>query len=349
MDRIFSIFIIISLFVYNITFELTEDKIKVLNEMIQSQMKSARLNTVGFIITNKASTIFQNVYTEKDKASNTTPFILGSVSKSFTALGILKLNIYLNQTLDKFDLKEYIDENDAKDITISELLNHTSGLDRDRSKIIYEKGYYSYSNYGYGLLGKIIEKQSGEKFEEYMKNKIFGPLKMVNTNAKYNSNIIDSYDNFFGFKTKYTSLESEIGDGFAIPQGFISASIEDMGNYLRYYLDDSSEDYKNYISQMIQGNINLQYNKYYGMGLDIEKKNNQTIYHHDGLTNSFQCSLYIFPDIEIGIFIITNTIDMLCRKPTIDFMNNIINFITLDTYEEVDTIFIFFLILYFLF
>ena len=111
-----------------------------------------------------------------------------------------------------------------------------------------------------------------------------------------------------------------------------------MGNYLRYYLDDSSEDYKNYISQMIQGNINLQYNKYYGMGLDIEKKNNQTIYHHDGLTNSFQCSLYIFPDIEIGIFIITNTIDMLCRKPTIDFMNNIINFITLDTYEEVDTI-----------
>ena len=338
MDRIFSIFIIISLFVYNSTFELTEDKIKVLNEMIQSQMKSARLNTVGFIITNKTSTIFQNVYTEKDKASNTTPFILGSVSKSFTALGILKLNINLNQTLDKFDLKEYIDENDAKDITISELLNHTSGLDRDRSKIIYEKGYYSYSNYGYGLLGKIIEKQSGEKFEEYMKNKIFGPLKMVNTNAKYNSDIIDSYDNFFGFKTKYTSLESEIGDGFAIPQGFISASIEDMGNYLRYYLDDSSEDYKNYISQMIQGNINLQYNKYYGMGLDIEKKNNQTIYHHDGLTNSFQSSLYIFPDIEIGIFIITNTIDMLCRKPTIDFMNNIINFITLDTYEEVDTI-----------
>ena len=142
MDRIFSIFIIISLFVYNSTFELTEDKIKVLNEMIQSQMKSARLNTVGFIITNKTTTIFQNVYTEKDKASNTTPFILGSVSKSFTALGILKLNINLNQTLDKFDLKEYIDENDAKDITISELLNHTSGLDRDRSKIIYEKGYY---------------------------------------------------------------------------------------------------------------------------------------------------------------------------------------------------------------
>ena len=67
----------------------------ILNEMIQSQMKSARLNTVGFIITNKASTIFQNVYTEKDKASNTTPFILGSVSKSFTALGILKLNIYI--------------------------------------------------------------------------------------------------------------------------------------------------------------------------------------------------------------------------------------------------------------
>ena len=63
MDRIFSIFIIVSLFVYNTTFELTEDKIKILDEMIQSQMKKAKLNTVGVIITNKTSTIFQNVYT----------------------------------------------------------------------------------------------------------------------------------------------------------------------------------------------------------------------------------------------------------------------------------------------
>ena len=337
MDRIFSIFIIVSLFVYNTPFELTEDKIKILDEMIQSQMKKAKLNTVGVIITNKTSTIFQNVYTEAGKISNTTRFIIGSVSKSFTALGILKLNISLNQTLDKFDLNEYIDENDAKDITISELLNHTSGLDSFSSKRKYEKGYYNYSNYGFALLGKIIEKQSGQKYEEYMKEKIFGPLNMINTNAKYNDDIIDSYDNFLGFRTKYTSLESEIGDGFYIPAGFISVSIEDMGYYLRYYLNDTSEDYENYISQMIKGNVNIQYNIDYGMGLVIEKKNNQMIYHHDGATNSFLSKLSIFPELEIGIFIITNTNDMFCDQPTADFKNNIIDFITLDTYRNIST------------
>ena len=68
-----------------------------------------------------------------------------------------------------------------------------------------------------------------------MKEKIFDLLKMENTNAKYHSNIIDSYDNFFGFCTKYTSIKSEIGDGFEVPAGYISSSIEDMGKYLRYY------------------------------------------------------------------------------------------------------------------
>lgn len=336
MSFFISIFILISLFVYNFNYELPENKIKILDEMIEDHMKKARLKTVGFIITSKDSTIFQKIYGDTDKVKTTSPFILGSVSKSFTALGLLKLDISLNQTLDKFDLNDYIDEKDAKDITISELLNHTSGLDSFSSKRLYKKGYYSYSNYGFALLGKIIEKISGKTYHDYMKEKIFNPLKMDNSNAIYHSDIIDSYDNFFGFCTKYTSIESEIGDGFYVPAGFISSSIEDMGKYLRYYLDENSQDYKQYISQMIQGKINLQYNLDYGMGMLIEKLNNQTIYHHNGATNSFLSNLYIYPQLEIGIFIITNTHDMFCSTPTGELMNNILNFVTLDTYGSID-------------
>lgn len=88
-----------------------------------------------------------------------------------------------------------------------------------------------------------------------MKDLIFNPLRMNNTNANYHDDIIDSYDNFLGFRTKYTSLKSEIGDGFYTPAGFISTTILDMGHYLRLFLNNENEeykDYKGYIEQMIK-------------------------------------------------------------------------------------------------
>ena len=97
-----------------------------LENVIKVQMERARMPTLGIIITNKNKTLYQKIFGENTKANNQTPFILGSVSKSFTALAILKSNVLLNDTLDKYDLGDYIKKELSKNITISELLNHTS-------------------------------------------------------------------------------------------------------------------------------------------------------------------------------------------------------------------------------
>ena len=199
MDYFTFIFLLISLFNFSLSYELSEERIKKLDEILNSQMKAAKLKTVGFIITNSTHTIFQKIYGDTEKVNTKTPFILGSVSKSFTALALLKLNIPLNQTLDKFDLKDYIKDEIAKEITISELLNHTSGLASFSPNRVYEKGYFNYSNYGFALLGKIIEKKSGKNYNDYMNETIFKPLEMVNSHTKYNEDIVGSYDNFLGF------------------------------------------------------------------------------------------------------------------------------------------------------
>ena len=331
---IFLIFLI-SLFINSINYELSQDRIKKLDEIINSLMKLAKLKTVGFIITNSTNTIYQNIYGEIDKVTTKSPFILGSVSKSFTALGLLNLNISLNQTLNKYDLNDYINEKDAKDITISELLNHSSGLDSFSSHRIYNKGYFNYSNYGFALLGKIIEKESNKKYEDYMSETIFKPLKMINTHASYHPDIIDSYDFFLGFRTKYRNIESEIGDGFYVPAGFISSSVEDMGNYLRFYLNKSEENQK-YVKQMTETNFSVGYNLNYGMGMIIQKKNGQTIYHHNGDTNSFSSKLVIYPELDIGFFIVTNTRDSLCLGPREEFFEAIENYLILDSFDGFD-------------
>ena len=152
----FSSFIIIlfSLLICNSAYDLSEEKIAKLDEMIESQRKLAKLHIVGLIITNKNKAILAKKYGEDNKLNNNTPFIIGSLSKSFTAMALLKLKIDINSTLDKFNLKEYIDEEPAKKTTVGQLLNHTSGLHRISGQYPYEQGVYSYSNYGYGLLGK---------------------------------------------------------------------------------------------------------------------------------------------------------------------------------------------------
>lgn len=134
-------------------------------------------------------------------------FEIASLSKQFTAIGILML---MEQgRLDLSDkLQKYFPSLPYENVTIKNLLTHTSGLpdfmslfDKhwDKSRIasnadvitllseykppkLFNAGeQYEYSNTGYVLLGSIIEKVSGEAFGSFMKKNIFAPLKMKRT------------------------------------------------------------------------------------------------------------------------------------------------------------------------
>ena len=101
---------------------------------------------------------------------------------------------------------------------------------------------------------------------------------MTNTRAEYDDSVIESYDNFLGARTKFTSRKSEANEnsGFYIPAGYISTSIEDMGNYLRFYLNQSNADY---LSNMTACGVEVQDNQCYGMGMYINYGTNKTIYY----------------------------------------------------------------------
>ena len=109
--------LLLQLFMLISAFNLDETRKKKLEELIKTQMKLADIHTMGIVISNKTDTLFQNIFGEDTKANSQTPFIIGSISKSFTALSILQLNISLNQTLDNFNLDDYLDEDLLKDIT----------------------------------------------------------------------------------------------------------------------------------------------------------------------------------------------------------------------------------------
>lgn len=121
--------------------------------------------------------------------SPTTLLRLGSVTKPFTAIAILQLveagKIELDDRLSMY----VTDFPQADRIRISNLISHTAGVpdfvsleDAKRSPLEFEPGSrISYTNNGYNLLGQVIEKASGQPWDEYLRDHIFAPLGMKST------------------------------------------------------------------------------------------------------------------------------------------------------------------------
>ena len=137
-----------------------------------------------------------------------TPVFVASLSKLFTAVGILQLYEQGKLSLD-IDVNQYLKDFQiiypfAESITVHHLLTHTAGFDdrflgmgaktkdyvlplgkylsRRLPPIVFPPGSaISYSNHGFALLGHIIEEVSGKKFNDYMNEYLFELLEMANS------------------------------------------------------------------------------------------------------------------------------------------------------------------------
>ncbi len=141
-----------------------------------------------------------------------TKFVLASITKYFTALGIMQL-VERNQLSVDDKLSKFFPEYPKGDkVTIHMLLTHTAGLpldfedlymdrtnmSKDSAIVIIQKKPYlfepgtsmKYSNIGYFLLSQIIEKVSGKPYAEFLQNNIFDPVGMKNTGVSNNDSII---------------------------------------------------------------------------------------------------------------------------------------------------------------
>jgi len=133
-----------------------------------------------------------------------TLFIIGSVTKTFTATTLMRLVAEGTVKLDA-PVRQYVpelklaDEQSAKTVTVLNLLNHTSGLDwrvdvdsgegddalaREVAKLAELKliappgTRASYSQAGFDLLGRIIEKVTGKTYEQAVASLLFEPLEL---------------------------------------------------------------------------------------------------------------------------------------------------------------------------
>lgn len=289
----------------------------------------AHFPSMSITIVDKENVLLSKTY--GNCKSTDTPFLLGSVSKSFTALCIMQLveqgKIDLN-----VNIAEYLpNATDGNKITIRQLLNHTSGLGEHQNlgnyRIVGKQGVHTYANVNYTLLGKIVEAVSNKSYESYVTENIFEPLNMSNSAAtlerSLENGLISGYENWFGFniktKPKYPKGDSE---WISVPAGYLSASTADLGNYLKMYLNGgqgiiSSDSLDKMFYENVYVNASIPYS--YGMGWNlINEPLKEPALRHSGLVETGMSTIYILPESEIGIAIAVNTNDYFVGKDLMD-------------------------------
>lgn len=178
-----------------------------------SSLYAKKMFNGNVLVANKGEVVFKKSFgyadeSTKRKINDNTIFELASVSKQFTAMGIVMLQKEGKLAYDD-NISKYIPELEFYgDVTVRNLLNHTGGLPdymnlfekhwdkskiatntdiiqllvKHKPKVSFSPGEkFEYSNTGYALLASIIEKASGTSFTDHLAKTIFKPLGMENT------------------------------------------------------------------------------------------------------------------------------------------------------------------------
>lgn len=205
-----------------------------------------------------------NLNTER-QSSTESCFRIASMTKSFTAMAIMKLRD--EKRLNLHDpVSKYIPEmskltyltSDAPSITIQNLLTMTAGFPEDNpwgdrqldesdqmlidlideglsfSNVPYHR--FEYSNTGYALLGNIITSISGIPYQEYIKNNILLPLEMDNTYWEYTDIPDDKLVQGYRWEDEQWKEEPLLHDGSYGAMGGLITSIEDFAKYVSFQL-----------------------------------------------------------------------------------------------------------------
>ena len=254
-----------------------------------------------------------------------TKYRLGSVTKQFTATLIMQLQEEGKLNVED-KLTDYIpDYPDGDKITIHHLLTHTSGvpnftgfpeyvktmmipatleeiIERFKHKPLdFEPGEkFSYSNSGYLLLSYILEKASGESYEELLRERILEPLEMEATGYDHHETILPHRAT--GYALERMEVRNSAYIDMSIPSG-AGAMYSTVGDLFKW-------DRALYTEMLLtQGSLEKMFTPFksdYGYGWDIREVDGKKVISHGGGVNGFLTKITRFVDDDMLVVVLCN-------------------------------------------
>lgn len=279
-----------------------------------------------------------------------TRFSIGSTTKAMTALSVLMLQdegkLKLDDPVLRFlpDLQLY-DPVMTRELTVRDLLTHHTGLpgsdllwsgdDYSTTEVIRRmrwlkpsasfRNEYNYQNVQYAMAGEVIRAASGMPWEQFIEQRIFGPLGMRNSVPVLSRTI---------GQPNVASPHMRIGDTVRVianrsvdpvaAAGSVWSSVEDMSRWMRFVLDSgrsggrrlvSAERFVDWLSPQVvvpqsqfypTATLTRPHQVNYGLGWFLQDYRGMSVAMHTGSIDGLIAIIGLVPDQRLGVYVLAN-------------------------------------------
>jgi CubicO group peptidase (beta-lactamase class C family) len=263
-----------------------------------------------------------------------TPFIMGSVSKQFTAATIALLVEQGRISLDD-DVRKYVPElpDYGKRVTIDNLVHHTSGI-RDfwalyeaagtrlddgytvddiltlaarQKHLNFDPGAeYNYSNTGYVLLGVIVQRVTGKSLRQFAAEQIFAPLGMSVSHFHDDHNQPVRGRAFAYSPASGGGWRINVWNNDIVGQGGLMTTVEELQKWDENFYTGKVGGQRFLARQLERGKLNNGTTLTYAFGLEVTSYRGLPLVEHSGSTGGYRTDITRFPSLHTSVVTICN-------------------------------------------
>jgi CubicO group peptidase (beta-lactamase class C family) len=261
-----------------------------------------------------------------------TQYLIGSITKTFTAVLIMALRDAGRLSLDD-RLERYLPQTRHGALTIRQMLAHASGLQRepvgriwenldapdqerllreleDAEQVLPVHFAFHYSNLAYALLGQVVEQLETRAWSDVVSERILAPLEMKNTGL-----VPDDARRALGYQvhphTGVATLEPQFDLRATAPLGGLWSTVADLGRYAAFVADPieeilSSDTLDEMCRPLIMTDVDG-WARAYGLGYDLQRIGERVLAGHGGGMPGFLSGLRVRRQDRVGAVVFANS------------------------------------------
>ncbi|MEO8809582.1 MAG: serine hydrolase domain-containing protein [Rhodanobacter sp.] len=281
---------------------------------------------------------YADLKTRAPVTADRTSFRIGSTSKLFTWTAVMQLVEQGKLNLDA-DVNQYLDFKippyDGKPITLRDTMTHTPGFEETAKNLITTDGkpvnleqylkshlparifapgqVVAYSNYGCGLAGYIVQRVSGQDFDDYIEQHIFTPLDMQHSTFRQPLPAALAPLMSESYKTASDGKQQAFEIISPAPAGAVTSTAMDMNHFMIAQLQNGQYEGNRILQQATAVEMHKQQHTEapglngYALGFYHEDSHGQRIIGHAGDLDYFHTDLHLLLDANVGIFMSFNS------------------------------------------
>jgi CubicO group peptidase (beta-lactamase class C family) len=310
--------------------------LKAIDSFVAATLNEKQLPGLSLAIVKDGQVVLAKAYgvrslEDRQPVETDTRFAIGSVSKQFTCACILLLAEEGKLSVQDKVSKYYANLTRGDDITLLDLMNHVSGypdyypldfVDRRMRREIepdellrqyaggtldFEPGTrYSYSNTGYVLLGRVIEKVTGETYGNFLSRRILQPLGMSQTFHEPDvagSQFARGYTTFALGAPEPTVPEAK---GWIGAAGAMYSTPSDLAKWNLALMSGKVLKPDSYGLMIRARHLNDGRISEYGCGLGVRLQSSRRVLTHGGAVSGFTASSLMIPSTKSSVIMMCN-------------------------------------------